>query len=113
MTLIPTKRRLGGQMALITGASRGIGLALARELAGEGCDLVLTSREEGNLKQICRVMYPKPIRVVIWPGDVRDAHSVDDLFRMIRSEVHRMDILINNAGIAHENLSVEKLPYPI
>jgi NAD(P)-dependent dehydrogenase (short-subunit alcohol dehydrogenase family) len=113
MTLIPTKRRLGGQMALITGASRGIGLAIARELAAEGCDLILTSREEGNLKQIGRELSRKRIRVVTCPCDVRDPHSVDDLFRMIRSEFHRMDILINNAGIAHENLSVEKLPYPI
>ncbi len=44
--------------------------------------------------------------------DIRDPHSVDDLFRSIRRQFSRLDILINNAGIAHSNLPIEKLPYP-
>ena len=45
--------------------------------------------------------------------DVRDPYSVDDLFRWIRHEFRRLDILINNAGIAHANLTVDKLPFPV
>jgi NAD(P)-dependent dehydrogenase (short-subunit alcohol dehydrogenase family) len=105
--------RLVGQTALITGASRGIGLALARALAGEGCVLILTSRDEKTLKKIGRELSRKDARVLTHTCDVRDPYSVDDLFRAIRKEFRRIDILINNAGIAHANLTVDKLPYPV
>lgn len=105
--------RLLGQTALITGASRGIGLAIARALAGEGCNLILTSRDEKALARISRELSRKKIRILTHPCDVRDPYSVDDLFRLVRHEFRRIDILINNAGIAHANLTVDKLPYPV
>jgi NAD(P)-dependent dehydrogenase (short-subunit alcohol dehydrogenase family) len=105
--------RLLGQTALITGASRGIGLAIARALAGEGCNLILTSRDEKALAGISRELGRKKIRILIHPCDVRDPYAVDDLFRSIRHHFRRIDILINNAGIAHANLTVDKLPYPV
>jgi len=113
MTPTGTTLRLSGQTALITGASRGIGLAIARELASEGCNLILTSREEGHLVRIGRELSRQRLRIATCPCDVRDPHSVDNLFRMIRREFRRVEILINNAGIAHENLTVGKLPYPV
>jgi len=106
-------RKLVGQTALITGASRGIGLAIARALAAEGCNLILTSRDGKALAKISRELKRKRIRVLAQPCDVRDPHSVDDLFRSVRREFHRVDILVNNAGIAHENLRLDKLPYPV
>jgi NAD(P)-dependent dehydrogenase (short-subunit alcohol dehydrogenase family) len=105
--------RLLGQTALITGASRGIGLAIARALAAESCNLILTSRDEKGLARISRELSRKKIRILIHPCDVRDPYGVDDLFRSIRHHFHRIDILINNAGIAHANLTVDKLPYPV
>ena len=105
--------RLVGQTALITGASRGIGLAIARALAAEGCNLILTSRDEKALARISRELSRKKIRIFTHPCDVRDPYAVDDLFRSIRHQVRRLDILINNAGIAHANLTVDKLPYPV
>ena len=105
--------RLLGQTALITGASRGIGLAIARALAGEGCNLILTSRDEKPLARISRELSRKKIRILPHPCDVRDPYSVDDLFRSIRHEFRRLNILINNAGIAQANLTVDKLPYPV
>jgi len=105
--------RLLGQTALITGASRGIGLAIARALAGEGCNLILTSRDEKALARISRELSRKKIRILPHPCDVRDPYSVDDLFRSIRHEFRRLNILINNAGIAQANLTVDKLPYPV
>jgi NAD(P)-dependent dehydrogenase (short-subunit alcohol dehydrogenase family) len=108
-----TVGRLRGQTSLITGASRGIGLAIARALADEGCNLILTSRGDGALAKPSRELARKKILVLAHACDVRDPHSVDDLFRAIRREFRRIDIVINNAGIAHANLSIEKLPYPV
>ncbi len=104
---------LRGKTALITGASRGIGLAIARALAAEGCNLILTARNEKSLAKISRELASAKIRILAHSCDVRDPHSVDALFRAIRVEFRALDILINNAGIAHANLPVEKLPYPV
>lgn len=113
MTKRSSVSRLRGQTALITGASRGIGLAVARALSVEGCDLILTSRDETALKKVGRELLRRGNRVLIHPCDVRDPYSVDALFRMVRRQVRQIDILINNAGIAHTNLTVDKLPYPV
>jgi NAD(P)-dependent dehydrogenase (short-subunit alcohol dehydrogenase family) len=108
-----SNQSLRGKTALITGASRGIGAAIARALAGEGCHLILTSRDEKTLARISREVSRNRVRVLTQACDVRDPHSVDDLFRTTRREFPRIDILINNAGIAHANLTVDKLPYPV
>ncbi len=108
--------RLRGQVALVTGATRGIGLGLARALAAEGCNLILTARDEKSLtalrKTLSREFASPKIQILTHPCDVRDPHSVDGLFRAARQKFHRLDILINNAGIAHPNLPIEKLPLP-
>jgi len=104
---------LKGQVALVTGASRGIGLALARALAAEGCHLILTARDEKALKKLSRELPHKKIRLLTHPSDVRDPYSVDALFRIIRHEFRRLDIVVNNAGIAHANLPVDQLPFPV
>jgi NAD(P)-dependent dehydrogenase (short-subunit alcohol dehydrogenase family) len=107
------KSSLRGQVALVTGATRGIGLAIARALADQGCNLVVTGRNEAALQRIGRELARAKVRVVAQPCDVRDPHSVDALFRSARAEFRRLDILINNAGIAHPNLTVDKLPFPL
>lgn len=106
-----TAHRLTGQTALITGATRGIGLAIAKSLANEGCNLILTARDENVLKKLSRELSRR--RIFTHPCDVRDPHSVDDLFRVIRRKRVRIDILINNAGIAQANLPIEQLPFPV
>jgi NAD(P)-dependent dehydrogenase (short-subunit alcohol dehydrogenase family) len=105
--------RLHGQVVLITGATRGIGLAIARALAAESCNLILTARDEKSLAKISRELASAKIKILAAPCDVRDPHSVDALFRAARQHFKRLDILINNAGIAHANLPIEKLPLPI
>lgn len=112
MASLKASQRLRGQMALITGASRGIGLATARALAAEGCSLILTSRDENALRKLSRELGSQKISLLTHPCDVRDPHSVDDLFRFIRRTVRRIEIVINNAGIAHASLTLDKLPYP-
>ncbi|MGC1451005.1 MAG: SDR family oxidoreductase [Candidatus Sulfotelmatobacter sp.] len=110
---IPRSDRLRGHVALVTGASRGIGLAIARALAAEGCNLILTARDASALPRVGRELVSAKIQLLAHPCDVRDPHSVDALFRSARAQFRRLDILINNAGIAHPNLPVEKLPFPL
>jgi NAD(P)-dependent dehydrogenase (short-subunit alcohol dehydrogenase family) len=109
----PIGKRLQGETALITGASRGIGLAIARALAAQGCNLILTARDQTALTRISRELARMQVTVMAHPCDVRDPHSVEALFRSIRKHSGRIDILINNAGIAHANLPVEQLPYTV
>ena len=106
-------RSLQNQVALVTGATRGIGLAVARALAAEGCDLILTGRDEQVLRRVSRGLATARIKVLAHSCDLRDPQSIDDLFRSIRQKFHRLDILINNAGIAHPNFTVDKLPLPL
>jgi NAD(P)-dependent dehydrogenase (short-subunit alcohol dehydrogenase family) len=104
---------LHNQVALVTGAARGIGLAIARALAAEGCNLILTGRDEQALRRASRELASAKIKILAQPTDVRDPQSIDDLFRAIRWQFDRLDILINNAGIAHAKLPVDKLPLPL
>ena len=106
-----------GRLALVTGANRGIGLAIARALAHEGCNLIITGRDERSLAKAraeLEKLQPGRLRlhVLAQTCDVRSPESVDYLFALVRGLRKPLDILINNAGIAHPNLSVGELPYP-
>jgi NAD(P)-dependent dehydrogenase (short-subunit alcohol dehydrogenase family) len=115
---LPAKRRsapalssLRGKVALVTGASRGIGLAIARALASEGCNLAITARDESTLKKTGRELARLKVRVLALPCDVRDPVAVKTLLAAVERKFHRLDILINNAGIAHPGEKVDKLPF--
>ncbi len=113
----PRESTLSGRLALITGANRGIGLGIARALAGEGCNLVITGRDERALAKACaelEKLQPAKLHlhVLAQSCDVRSPDSVDYLFTLVRGLHQPLDILINNAGIGHPNLAVGDLPYP-
>lgn len=99
---------LEGKVALITGASRGIGLAIARALAVQGCALLITARDHGALEAASRELRSEK-RVLAKPGDITKPGDVSALLTLARDEFGRLDILINNAGISHPMASVEKL----
>jgi NAD(P)-dependent dehydrogenase (short-subunit alcohol dehydrogenase family) len=103
---------LSGRLALITGANRGIGLAISCALAREGCNLIITGRDERALAKTCAELEKIRVDVLAQPCDVRSPESVDCLFARVRALRKPLDILINNAGIAHPNRLVADLPYP-
>jgi len=104
---------LSGRLALITGANRGIGLAIARALAREGCNLIITGRDERALAKARTELEKLDVQVLAQSCDVRSPDSVDYLFALVRGLRIPLDILINNAGIGHPNRTVGELPYPI
>ena len=113
----PREPTLSGHLALITGANRGIGLAIARALAREGCNLIITGRDERALAkahiELEKVQPSKlNLQVLAQSCDVRSPDSVDYLFALLRGLHRPLDILINNAGIGHPNRTVSELPYP-
>ena len=113
----PREPALCGRLVLITGANRGIGLAIARALAHEGCNLIITGRDERALAK-ARIELEKlqpaklNLHVLAQSCDVRSPDSVDYLFALVRGLHKPLDILINNAGIGHPNRTVGELPYP-
>jgi NAD(P)-dependent dehydrogenase (short-subunit alcohol dehydrogenase family) len=102
--------QLYGKVALITGGNRGIGLAVARTLADAGCKIIIAGRNQSALNRTERELAPRTRSVMSVICDVRDPGAVESLLAEIKRKFHRLDILINNAGIAHANLSVAKLP---
>lgn len=104
----PAKISLRGKIALITGSTQGIGLAIARALAAEGCALVITGRHEPRLRRAGRELAAQS-RVLAIACDVRDPDAVQSLCVAIKKRFHRLDILINNAGMGHSNRKVAEL----
>ena len=97
---------LKGQVAVVTGASRGIGRSIAMKLASEGADLVLSARGvEGVEAAAAAVREECPdCRVLPLGCDVSDWDSVSALVDRTLEEFDRLDFLVNNAGITRDNL---------
>lgn len=89
---------LNGQVVLITGGSRGLGLALAREFASRGCDLILCARSSDELERAKTDLSSFPVRVVTIRCDVTDATQVGKCIEEALSQFGGIDILVNNAG---------------
>ncbi|PRX90013.1 SDR family NAD(P)-dependent oxidoreductase [Allonocardiopsis opalescens] len=89
-----------GSTALITGASKGLGEAYARELAARGADLVLVARSADALERVARqIRTERGVRVDVIAADLADRSCVDALLREIDKDGRPVDLLINNAGI--------------
>jgi NAD(P)-dependent dehydrogenase (short-subunit alcohol dehydrogenase family) len=95
---------------VVTGGNKGLGFAIARALAVEGCNLILTGRDGVALAKAGRELASRRTRVVTLPCDVREPDSVKALAEAVKKHFRRIDILVNNAGIAHPSFSVEKFP---
>ena len=104
---------LANRLALVTGANRGIGFEIAWALASEGCDLVMTGRNEKALARAGQKIEKLGVRVLAQTCDIRNPDSVDYLFVLVRALRRPLDFLINNAGIGHASHPVGELPYPV
>ncbi len=99
---MPARReQIKGQVAVITGASSGIGAALARELAAAGCHLMLAARREDQLAELAKTLSAQySVSVSYLPTDVQDPEALKALISTTEAQLGPVDILINNAGIA-------------
>lgn len=89
---------LNNKAAIITGASRGIGRAIADSLAAEGCNLVVTARGEEALEEAAADLRRHDVEVVALPLDVTDPASADALVHAAMDTFGRLDVLVGNAG---------------
>jgi NAD(P)-dependent dehydrogenase (short-subunit alcohol dehydrogenase family) len=102
---------LSGKVAVITGGSRGIGYAVARTLATEGADVVITGRDPANLTQAAAQLRKEvrtAAKIVAVTCDVRAPQNVAGLFAMVKRRFQKLDILINNAGISQPPTPLEQ-----
>ena len=98
---------LEGKVALVTGASRGIGLAIAHRLANAGLHVVGTARPSDALERLSETLSTAARPGVAIPADIRNEISVRNLFQRIDERFGHVDLLINNAGIAQSEPFLE------
>ena len=98
---------LKGKSAIITGASRGIGKAIAIKFAKEGANIVINYRnnEEEALK-VKEELEQLGVKTLIVKADISDLKQAENLIKQAKKEFGQVDILINNAGITKDNLII-------
>lgn len=92
--------KLRGRVAVVTGASRGIGLAVARRLAAEGARLAITARDGKALDEAAASLQGAGAEVICVAGDVTDERYDESLAQAVQRQWGAADILVNNAGNA-------------
>lgn len=95
---------LKGQTALVTGASQGLGKAIAIRLGEAGAKVLCVARNEANLAETVGAITALGGEGIAMGCDVTDRGAVSALFEKVESEYQRLDILVNNAGITRDNL---------
>lgn len=90
---------LQGQVALVTGGSRGLGLAMARELAAQGCRLALCARDETDLRRARDELQASGADVMTIACDVADRDDVAHMVETVHAQYGRIDVLVCNAGV--------------
>jgi NAD(P)-dependent dehydrogenase (short-subunit alcohol dehydrogenase family) len=85
--------------AIVTGASRGIGLAIAEALGEEGFGLTITARKPQTLEQTAATLRDRGYRVEQHPANMADEDGVREVVRLHRERFGRLDVLVNNAGV--------------
>jgi 3-oxoacyl-[acyl-carrier protein] reductase len=105
---MPAKKVAPNKVAVITGGGSGIGLAMARTFAASGYSVVIVGRDAKRLKKAAaNISLHKQVTGIAC--DVRDPGAVEQLFRKFGKEHAAIDVLINNAGVAHSLAPVDQL----
>jgi 3-oxoacyl-[acyl-carrier protein] reductase len=106
---MPAKNVAQRPVAVITGGGSGIGLAMARIFAAAGYSVLITGRDAKRLQKAATNIPADKKQVTGIPCDVRDSASVERLFREVGKHHSTIDVLINNAGVAHSLAPVDQL----
>jgi len=101
---------LRGKAAPVTGASSGIGEAIARELARLGARVALVARRTERLEQIAEELSREGLEARAFRCDIRDARAVQDTADAVTAALGDIEILVNNAGYAHHVLFIDHEP---
>ncbi len=96
---MPEGRRLEGKVALVTGASRGIGEAISRRLAADGARVALAARDEDACRRIAREIEAAGGEAIALRCDVTDSLSIAETIGAVVSQSSQIDVLVNNAGV--------------
>ncbi|MCB1640037.1 MAG: SDR family NAD(P)-dependent oxidoreductase, partial [Thiothrix sp.] len=96
--------RLDGELALVTGASRGIGKAIALALGQQGATVVGTATSEGGAEAISRYLQEAGVKGNGKVLDVASSASVEALMQSVTEQFGAVTVLVNNAGITRDNL---------
>ena len=95
---------LSGRVALVTGASQGIGRACALKLAQSGATLALAARGQEKLNELAGQIAASGGQAAAFPLDVNEEEQIRSTFKAVLSQFGKIDILVNNAGITRDQL---------
>lgn len=98
---------LNGKIAVITGASMGIGYGLAKALAHAGATVVVTARNMSKLEQLCEEIRQEGGKAYAVALDVTDVPQIQSVMNQIAKDHGRIDILVNNAGLGYNHPATE------
>ena len=98
---------LEGKVALVTGASRGIGKGIAVGLASAGANLALVARSESTLIEAQEEIQALGVRAEIFPYDMNQTENIPGLVAAVNASYGQIDILVNNAGTTHRDSAVD------
>lgn len=97
-----TKMNLNNRFAIVTGASTGIGKAIAIELGRNGATIALVARRKDKLEETKKLIKDAGGKAIIYKADLSDINSINLLIQSITKDINNIDILINVAGIWHD-----------
>ena len=100
---------LDSQIAVVTGAARGVGEAVARKLAGMGAQVVLVARDQQRLNEVRRGIEADGGNAVVLVCDLLDTDAVAALGERVAREFRRCDILVNNAGVGQDSKPLHEM----
>lgn len=103
-------RRLSGGTACVTGASSGIGRAVARALGAEGVHVFVSGRSAEKLEATAEAVREAGGKATAVPGDVRELEHVRGLVEHAHRETGRLDVMVNNAGLSHPGAIADQEP---